>query len=195
MRIDDFIDRADRLLQATNRRQLIVFDQIDEAFKYQRDRQEALVQGLFLAESFLSLRSAIRLVVLLRTDLFELYDIQEKNKFMSRTVRLEWRRDDLRKLLLHRLFSNDDLQKVIQSLNAASLPPDVLALIQMRIVFPAEVEGKPFQDWLFEGLRNGKNHIAPRQIILFLNVAKEQAKKETTRRKIYCSARTHWPRR
>ena len=184
MRIDDFIDRADRLLQATNRRQLIVFDQIDEAFKYQRDRQEALVQGLFLAESFLSLRSAIRLVVLLRTDLFELYDIQEKNKFMSRTVRLEWRRDDLRKLLLHRLFSNDDLQKVIQSLNAASLPPDVLALIQMRIVFPAEVEGKPFQDWLFEGLRNGKNHIAPRQIILFLNVAKEQAKKETTRRKI-----------
>jgi len=33
MRIDDFIDRADRLLQATNRRQLIVFDQIDEAFK------------------------------------------------------------------------------------------------------------------------------------------------------------------
>lgn len=184
MRIDDFIDRADLLLQATNRRQLIVFDQIDEVFKYQQDRQEALVQGLFLAESFLSLRSTLRLIVLLRTDLFELYDIQEKNKFVSRTVRLGWSRNDLRKLLLHRLFSNDELQEIVRLLNAPLLAPDTLALIKLRIVFPAEVEGKRFEDWLFDGLKNGKDHIAPRQIIMFLNMAREQAKDEATRRRI-----------
>src|SRR5262249_16432391 len=113
-----------------------------------------------------------------------LYDIQEKNKFVSRTVRLDWSRDDLRKLLLQRLYSNDDLQKIVELLNAPLLQTDTLALAQMRIVFPREVEGKPFADWLFDGLRNGKNHIAPRQIILFLNVAKEQARGEPTRRRI-----------
>ena len=184
IKIDEFIDRVDRLLQTTNRRLLIVFDQLDEAFKYQRERQEALVQGLFLAESFLSLRRAIRLIVLLRTDLFELYDIQEKNKFVSRTVRLDWSRDDLRKLLLQRLFSNDDLQAVMKSLNGPSLPPGIVAQVQFRIVFPMEVEGKPFEEWLFDSLKNGKNHVAPRQIILFLNVARDKTKDGPKRRRI-----------
>jgi hypothetical protein len=184
IKIDEFIDLADRLLQATNRRLLIVFDQIDEAFKYQRDRQEALVQGLFLAESFLSLRHAIRLVVLLRTDLFELYDIQEKNKFVSRTVRLDWSQDELRKQLLQRLFSNASLGAVIDSLNGTALQFNTLTQIKLRIVFPMEVEGRPFEEWLFESLENGKNHVAPRQIILFLNLAKENAKDNASRRHI-----------
>jgi AAA ATPase-like protein len=184
IKIDDFIDCTDRLLQATDRRLLIVFDQIDEAFKYQRDRQEALVQGLFLAESFLSLRQAIRLIVLLRTDLFELYDIQEKNKFVSRTVRLDWSREELRKQLLQRLFSNDDLRAVMASLNGSALQPSVLAQIQFRIAFPIEVEGKPFEEWLFDNLKNGKNHIAPRQIILFLNITRDKAKDDQKRRRI-----------
>jgi len=184
IKIDDFIDCTDRLLQTTNRRLLIIFDQIDEVFKYQRERQEALVQGLFLAESFLSLRQAIRLVVLLRTDLFELYDIQEKNKFVTRTVRLDWSREELRKQLLRRLFSNADLGAVIESLSRAGLRATVLAQIQFRIVFPAEVEGKAFEEWLFESMKNGKNHVAPRQIILFLNLAKENAKDDAKRRRI-----------
>jgi AAA ATPase domain len=184
IKIDDFLDRTDRLLQATNRRLLIVFDQIDEAFKYQRDRQEALVQGLFLAESFLSLTQAIRLIVLLRTDLFELYDIQEKNKFVSRTVRLDWSRDELRRQLLQRLFSNDDLQAVMVSLKGSALKPNVLAQIQIRIAFPVEVEGKPFEEWFFDNLKNGKNHIAPRQIILFLNITRDKAKEDPKRRRI-----------
>jgi len=184
IRIDEFIDCADRFLQSNNRQLLIVFDQIDEAFKYQRDRQEALVQGLFLAESFLSLRQAIRLVVLLRTDLFELYDIQEKNKFVSRTVRLGWSRDELRKQLLKRLFSNSDLSAVMESLSSAAILSDVLAQIQFRVVFPTEIEGKPFEEWLFENLKNGKDQIAPRQIILFLNLTKDNAKNDASHRRI-----------
>jgi ABC-type cobalamin/Fe3+-siderophores transport system ATPase subunit len=184
IKIDEFIDRTDRLLQATDRRLLIVFDQIDEVFKYQRDRQEALVQGLFLAESFLSLRQAIRLVVLLRTDLFELYDIQEKNKFVSRTVRLDWTREELRKQLLQRLFANVGLRAIMESLNVAAIQSGILAQIQFRIAFPKIVEGKLFEEWLFESLKNGKNHIAPRQIILFLNLAKENAKDDASRRRI-----------
>jgi len=184
IRIDEFLDCADQLLQSNDRQLLIVFDQIDEAFKYQRDKQEALVQGLFLAESFLSLRQAIRLVVLLRTDLFELYDIQEKNKFVSRTVRLNWSRDELRKQLLRRLFSNSDLRPVMESLQSAALPPDVLTQIQFQTVFPTEVEGKPFDEWFFENLKNGKDQIAPRQIILFLNLIKDNVKNDASRRRI-----------
>lgn len=184
IRIDEFIDGFDQLLQSDKRQLLIVFDQIDEAFKYQRDKQEALIQGLFLAESFLSLRQAFRLVVLLRTDLFELYDIQEKNKFVSRTVRLHWSRDELRRQLLQRLFSNNDLRVVMESLQGAMLPPDVLTQIQFQVVFPTKIEGKPFEEWLFENLKNGKDQIAPRQIILFLNLTKDIACKDASRRRI-----------
>jgi len=184
IRIDDFIDLTDRFLQSTGQRLLIVFDQIDEAFKYQRDKQEALVQGLFLAEAFLSLRRRIRLVVLLRTDLFEVYDIQEKNKFVSRTVRLDWTREDLDRQLAQRLFLNPSLQGIIDSLKCPSLRASSLAQIQLRIVFPLNVEGKAFEEWLFESLRNGKSQVAPRQIILFLNLAKGSAKDLPMRRQI-----------
>ncbi|WP_157095517.1 hypothetical protein [Bradyrhizobium sp. AT1] len=175
MKVDDFINRTDRFLNSTKRRHIILFDQVDEAFKYDREKQEALVQGLFLAESLLSLTASIRLVILLRTDLFELYDIQEKNKFVSRSVRLGWNNIELRKLLLQRLFSNDGLGRAAEALNAPSLSADTLAAMQLRLVFPAEIEGRGFEEWMFDGLKNGKDHVAPRQIILFLISVRDRA--------------------
>jgi len=56
--------------------------------------------------------------------------------------------------------------------------------IQFEIAFPAQVEGKPFEEWLFENLRNGKNQIAPRQIVLFLNLTKDSTNDDAHRRRI-----------
>jgi hypothetical protein len=67
-----------------------MLDRIDETFKYDRAKQEAVVQALLQAEARVSLFDAIGLAVFLRTDLFELYDIQEKNKLVSRTLTLDW---------------------------------------------------------------------------------------------------------
>jgi hypothetical protein len=181
LRIDEFLDDLNRVLQAINGRFLIVIDQIDELFKYERDKQEALVRGLFLAESFISLKPNIRLAILLRTDLFEVYDIQEKNKFVSRTMRLEWNREALRSLMVQRLFSNGSMRTMLDSLRSPGLKDTALVGAQLRLAFPAEVEGAPFEEWLFEGLRNGRRQVSPRQIILFLNLVKESARKTLER--------------
>jgi hypothetical protein len=94
-----------------------------------------------------------------------MYDIQEKNKFISRMVRLEWSRDDLLELLLSRISANEELASLaeLMSMVQAGRP----AAAALRIIFPETVEDQPFFDWFFSSLANGNRRIAPRQIIMF----------------------------
>jgi GTPase SAR1 family protein len=170
--IDRFLDMTERLLGTKRSHVIVVFDQIDEAFKYERKIQEELVQGLFLAESFLSMTRCIRLLVLLRTDLYSIYDIQEKNKFVSRTIRLEWEQQGLIDQLLQRAFSNLPLSEIIEALAPRGGRDRAFDGLRLQVLFPASIEGKPFIEWLFAGLENGRKHVAPRQIVLFLNLLK-----------------------
>jgi hypothetical protein len=175
--IDDFLDRTDAALIEHDAQLLIVVDQIDELHKYDRKMQEAMVQGLFLAETYLSQRQAVRLIVLLRTDLYEVYDIQEKNKFVSRTVYLTWSWLQIVLQMLGRAFANEALRLISTSVTSLGVTPGT-AEFHMRLLFPATVEGKPVQDWLHESLANGRSDVAPRQIILFLNFLKQRARGE-----------------
>jgi len=40
-------------------------------------------------------------------------------------------------------------------------------------VFPEQVEGLPFIEWITRMMRNGKNQISPRQVIIFLVILKD----------------------
>ncbi len=184
LEIDDFIDCTDAALTEHNARLLIVVDQIDELYKYDRQMQEAMVQGLVLAETYLSQRRAIRLIMLLRTDLYEVYDIQEKNKFVSRTVNLTWTWPQIILQMLGRAFANETLRLISTSVTSLGVTPGT-ADFHLRLLFPAAVEGKPVQDWLHESLTNGRGDVAPRQIILFLNFLKQRARGERRRIPIF----------
>jgi len=177
MEIDDFINRTDAVLTGHSTQLLIVVDQIDELHKYDRQMQEAMVQGLFLAETYLSQTKAVRLIVLLRTDLYEVYDIQEKNKFVSRTVSLTWNWPQIVLQMLGRAFANERLRMISMGVTSLGVTTGT-AELHLRLLFPAAVEGKPAQDWLHESLRNGRGDVAPRQIILFLNFLKQRARGE-----------------
>ena len=89
-----------------------MFDRIDEAFKYDRAKQEAVVQSLLQAEGRVSLLECIELVVFLRTHLFELYDIQEKNELISRTLTLDWPDEEWLQVLVRRVFANEPFQRL-----------------------------------------------------------------------------------
>jgi hypothetical protein len=80
---ETLLQETDHLLKDMGQRAVVLLDRIDETFKYDRSRQEAVVQALLQAEARVSQLDSIELVVFLRTDLFELYDIQEKNKLVS----------------------------------------------------------------------------------------------------------------
>jgi hypothetical protein len=172
-----YLDRCDTLFQRNGQRVIVIVDRIDEIAKYDRKQQERLVQGLMMAESYLAQKSALTLVVLLRTDLFELYDIQEKNKFISRTVRLEWEINQLLQIMMRRLFANEQLSTLSDRLRLPDLARDVQDSLSLRIVFPEILEGVPVRSWLAEQLANGKGRISPRQIILLLLLAQEESVK------------------
>ncbi len=110
--VEEFLADYDRYLDGSGMRAVVPIDRIDEVHKYDRDRQETLVQGLLQAESRISQWRRLSLVVFLRTDLFEIYNIQEKNKLVSRTLKLTWSDDDWLRLLNRRVFANSQLQHV-----------------------------------------------------------------------------------
>lgn len=179
--VTDFLKETDRILTSMQKSLLIVFDQIDEPYKYERTVQEALIQGLFLGEALLSQTRAIRTLVLLRTDLFEIYDIQEKNKFVSRMIRLDWTKSELLALMRARLCGNDALVGVCALSDTIDARTGLGAEVVLRSAFPEEVEGQPFVQWLTEGLQTGNHRISPRQIILFLNLARDSLEKDARR--------------
>lgn len=156
-----------------NQHLIILIDKVDEIFKYQRGKQEKFVQGLFLAISYLSKYSNISLTVFLRTDIFQIYDIQEKNKFVSRSLNLTWNQQDILKLLVKRLGTNKALQGVRRYIKIDGKTSEEKVRSSLNLVFPEQVEGMPFVEWFIKMTRNGKSHISPRQIILFLFILKD----------------------
>jgi predicted transcriptional regulator/energy-coupling factor transporter ATP-binding protein EcfA2 len=174
----DFLRLTDDVLVKKQRRLLVAIDQIDEAHKYERPIQEAMVQGLMLAESFVAQSKAIRLAVFLRTDLWETYDIQEKNKFVLRTATLGWAARELETLLLDRLCTNEPFVEIGEVLRRISAYRAEAVAGALRFFFPEVVEGVSFIEWLFSGMRNARDRVSPRQVILFLNLSRDSAMRE-----------------
>jgi energy-coupling factor transporter ATP-binding protein EcfA2 len=175
--VESFLLEVDRLVAGSGRRVVVMFDRIDELFKYDRGRQEAVVQGLFQVESRISLLSAIRLVVFLRTDLFELYDIQEKNKLVSRRLVLEWTEQDWLRVLVLRLVANKSLGWVADRLRQPG--GGIEAPAALGVLLPAEVEGRPIDRWLVDSVRNGNGDVSPRLAILLLYLARDYSPRQT----------------
>jgi len=148
-----------------------MFDRIDETFKYDRARQETVVQALLQAESRVSLHDRLGLVVFLRTDLFELYDIQEKNKLISRMLTLKWSEDEWLQVLVKRVLVNEPLDGLARRFGVTEGVMRTRAALE--VLFSAEIEGQPVDRWLIDSLRNGNGDVSPRLAVLFLHLAQE----------------------
>jgi hypothetical protein len=171
--VDSFLRETDALLGESDRRTVVMFDRIDEAFKYDRPRQQTVVQALLQAEAQVSLLENVQLIVFLRTDLFELYDIQEKNKLVSRTFTIEWAEEEWLQVLVRRVLANEPLERLARRLNVADGGADVRA--GLEVLFPAEIEGQPVDRWLIDSLRNGNGDVSPRLAVLLLYLARQRA--------------------
>ena len=171
--IRSFLREADAFLGKSDRRILLMFDQIDETFKYNRPQQEAVMQALLQAEAQISLMKNVRLILFLRTDLFELYDIQEKTKLVSRTFTIEWTEEEWLQVLVRRVLANEPLERLARRLIVADGKVDVRA--GLEVLFPPEIEEQPVDRWLIDSLRNGNGDISPRLAVLLLYLARKRA--------------------
>ena len=171
--VEEMLQQTDQLLKNAGRRVMVLLDRIDETFKYDRPRQEAVVQALLQAEARVSQLDGIDLVVFLRTDLFELYDIQEKNKLVSRSLVLEWSEEDWLRVLVRRVFANQPFALLATRLHVAGEDAEVRAALE--VLFPAQIEGQPVDRWLVDSLRNGNGDISPRLAVLLLHLTQERS--------------------
>ncbi len=174
--VELFLQELQGLLNKTNRHVMVLFDRIDELFKYDRPRQEAVIQGLLQMEGHVSMLDGIALVVFLRTDLFELYDIQEKNKLISRRLLLEWSEEDWLQVLVRRVLANEQLDWVAERLRL----PDggIETRPALSALFPAEIEGRPLDRWLVDSVRNGNGDVSPRLAVLLLHLARDYSARQ-----------------
>lgn len=173
---ETILREMDLVLKQTSRRVVVVVDRIDETFKYDPRRQEAVVQALLQAEARVSQFDYIAFVVFLRTDLFELYDIQEKNKLVSRSLALEWSEEDWLRLLIRRVFANEPFARLARRLHVDG--EDIEMRAALEVIFPAEIEDQPIDRWLIESLRNGNGDISPRLAVLLLHLTRERSPRQ-----------------
>jgi hypothetical protein len=109
--------------------------------------------------------------------LFELYDIQEKNKLVSRTLKLDWEGPDWQCLLARRLLSNEGVSWMRDILDLGRTGDLHTA---MTSLLAPEVEGVSVERWLFESLRDGNGDISPRMAVLLLLKARGASSHETS---------------
>ena len=163
-----FIENALSTLRIEDVRPIIAFDRVDEVHKYDRGLQEKALQGLFLAESDLSSSGFPCVLIFVRSDLYEVYDLQEKNKLVSRTLSLRWSRDQLLDFLVARVNASGELPTLSRLLLAF---PTLGTPLGIALILPPLVENLPVEDWLWSSLANGNNNINPRQVLLLLVLA------------------------
>lgn len=168
--VESFLAEADTFLHAANRPVHVMIDRIDETYKYNRKIQEAVVQALLQAEAHIRRSRAISLIVFLRTDLFELYDIQEKNKLVSRTLTLTWTEEEWLRVLAGRLLANNQLSWLADRVPADD---DLAARTALSVLLPTTIENQPIDRWLITSLSNGNGDISPRLAVLLLQLAKD----------------------
>jgi GTPase SAR1 family protein len=163
-----FIENSLSTLRANGVRPIVAFDRVDEVHKYDRNTQEKALQGLFLAESDLSSSGLPCVLIFVRSDLYEVYDLQEKNKLVSRTLTLRWSREQLLDFLVARVKACGQLPTLSKLVDAL---PTLATPLGIALIAPPLVEELPFEDWLWSSLANGNDSINPRQVLLLLVLA------------------------
>lgn len=163
--LSSFIERVSVAASGSGKNVIIAIDRLDEIHKYDRELQERAVQGLFLAEGYLAQYKPVKLIIFLRSDLFRTYDIQEKNKLISRSAEISWSKSDLVRFLVDRVLSNASLQGLADFIDC--IPGDATD-VALKAIFPAEIEGLGAEEWLWEWLENGNGAVSPRQLVLLL---------------------------
>lgn len=164
-------------LRARGSRLAILLDQLDEIHKHDRSLQEAAIQGLFLAERHLRyhVHPSVNLIVLIRSDLYRLYDIQEKNKLIGRAKDLDWEEGKLFEFLRRRTLRNSPLKKIDVLVRHGRDSSPILDEFALEVMFPSSIELRSSREWLSVYLSDGQGRITPRRIMLLLLFAKEEA--------------------
>ncbi|AZM56335.1 hypothetical protein DMA15_30190 [Streptomyces sp. WAC 01529] len=136
---------------------LVLVDQLEQVWSNAPDSKD-MVMGLLLAGKHVSgaYGRAVRCVLFLRADIYDVLEFTEGDKYRGDEVRIEWTPEHLRELALTRASV---------SLGRRLTPEEL-----WQQLFPLSVAGVPTADYLFS-----RSLARPRDAIQFLNLCRDKA--------------------
>lgn len=152
----------------------IYIDRIDDFYKYDRIKMQAMVQGLFLALEDLSEFEYIEPIIFLRTDIFERTELEDMDKLRGKKMDVVWDTEQTLLFLSKRLLMNQEIKDIIGNRELDEATIDLL----IALFFPTKVQHRDakgnikvldFTKWFVTHFQNAAGYISPRDIIHFLS--------------------------
>ena len=172
--IDHLFRTINQYLLTQKKTVLISIDRLDASFQDNTELEKNALRSLLKVLLDFTSYENIKLIIFLRADIWKLIT---KDGFRELThidyEEIIWTKDNLYQLLIKRLSDNKELLKTYK-INKKTLLED--KKIQEKIflkLFPLKVnqgekESKTF-DWMISRLKDGTEHIQPRDLIFFSN--------------------------
>lgn len=169
------LEVVEKILEKSNLKVWIILDRLDEVFPRRSDiERKALRSLLKCIRSFET--QHLRLKVFLRDDIFEsvtdggfaaLTHIKDRC-----SARLSWDKAEIINLVLNRVLSNKLLREYFR-VDLTKLDSNLQYRSGLfHLIFPSQINDQATIDWLYNMCMDGKNVVAPRDIIELLREAK-----------------------
>jgi hypothetical protein len=180
----EILKLADHAAGQAGKRIWLLFDNLDELLSTHRRKRIEALNALFtvcnqLRASYPNLQPRI----FLRTDIWSDVEFNNKSHWVGKELRLSWSDEQLLRLMLKRVASNETVRAYLaQTLPALSdqSAVDDISVADMRVALfvlfetPIEPGGQDSWRWMLEHSADGHGQALPRELITFGNLARER---------------------
>lgn len=172
----EVLSEIQSVLSSAVRKAWILVDRLDELFSGMPngiERREQALQGLMASLLDFDEFSNIKVVVFLRSDIYERLSFVNKDHLSDRYVEIDWDVNDLKLLISRRVANNERMQKWSQIETEAAK----IGVNEAETLLQALLESKreDIPSAKFEGilkmLQNGRDEVTPRDVIYLFSEA------------------------
>lgn len=177
--VNELLDHANKALEREGYKVWLGIDRLDVAFEDDADFEANALRALFKVYSELRAFDNIKLKIFLRSDIWK--RITEggfrEGSHITRSLTINWTPESLLNLVLKRLLQSTtlleaysiDVKEVIEKFNEQEKT--------FYRIFPGQIDigsNKPVTwNWIISRVRDGSGSSAPRELIHYLNTARE----------------------
>jgi hypothetical protein len=176
--VDDLFQQADAALGKLLVSVWILLDRLDVAFADSEELETNALRALFRLERSLAQRDFIYLKIFLRTDIWKRITKDQgfrEASHITKTTTINWNKSSLTNLILRRAVQSQKLLEYCGVTLQEALSTKQDEVIQK--LFPPQVESGENRsrtiDWILARTRDGSDQNAPRELIHFLEAARE----------------------
>ncbi len=178
--IDDLLERCDQLLEKEQLSVWLGLDRLDVAFDENASLETNALRALFKVYNDFQSANRISLKVFLRSDIWNRITSTgfREASHITKNHNISWSQDSLMNLVIRRILKNADIPNSY-GVDASEVLSSIDKQYQLFYrIFPKQVHvGKKQSDtfdWLITRTKDGTGQNAPREVIHFLNTARDK---------------------